>query len=89
MDKGKSSHVSTAVNQVILHKTADRNDMAIKDPHETISKVALHKTLCVLGKPVKKRAMLGSSTIEALLTTEPHNNEQLTGYQELQMKTTM
>jgi hypothetical protein len=89
MDKGKSSHASTAVNQVTLHEIADRSDMAIKGLHETTSKVALRKALCALGKPVKKRAMLGSSTTEASLTTEPHNNEQPTGYQELPMKTTM
>jgi hypothetical protein len=35
MDKGKSLHVFSVGNQVILHKIADRNDMAIKALHRS------------------------------------------------------
>jgi hypothetical protein len=63
MDKGKSSHASFVENQVISHKIADRNAMAIKVPHEIIKDqrdpLETIKTLCAPDKSNKRKAPSG------------------------------
>jgi hypothetical protein len=89
MDQGKSSHASSVANQVTSLRIANRNDMAIRVLHEIIkdqlAPLVTIKTQCMLDKLNKKKK---APPLE-WSTTEPHNNEQLTGYQELQMKMTM
>jgi hypothetical protein len=79
MDQGKSSHVSSAGNQVTSHGIADRNNTTTKAPHTEINpKHALNKSDRKTRVPFNKQETKG-----------PHSNAQLTGYQELQMKMTM
>jgi hypothetical protein len=57
MDQGKSSHVSSVENQVILHEIANRNGTAIKDPLATTTKDC-HAEISnqhAPDKPIKKR----------------------------------
>jgi hypothetical protein len=67
-------------NLVTLQETADRNDMAIKDPNVQIKDH--HQR--VPDKPIQKQPYEVSLMTEASSMIETPNNEQLIGYQELQ-----
>jgi hypothetical protein len=73
-------------NLVTLQEIADRNDMAIRDPNVQIK----DHHQCVPDKPIRiqKQPYEVSSMTEALSMIETLNNEQLIGYQELQMNMT-